>query len=224
MCRSSTDAGVRCGAGTACGRLTLAELLARKANLTTRKLLASGLDDYVSDGVPGHHSPFVGGLLEKLRSYGGADGYITAAALLNIARKCEARPGHGRIGKIQTGQRFSLPSHPHKLAQLTNHRSRLDINAVAHCFDAGVAAAIAAVVQTFRQENRRTIAGAAFRNLEQECPTNIFASVLIMIAGQAQRRSNLAGVGPALHRRAGGARSAVGQAGCTDAGTTRVGC
>jgi len=88
------------------GRLSIADLLAKKMSLTTRKLLASGLDDYVADGVPGRHSPFVSALLTKLRSYGGADGYITSAALFGSLQSVKPGPVMGNWGKDDPGSEF----------------------------------------------------------------------------------------------------------------------
>jgi WD40 repeat protein/tetratricopeptide (TPR) repeat protein/TolB-like protein len=88
------------------GLLTLPELLARKANLTTRKLVASGLDDYVSDGVPGHHSPFVSGLLAELRSYGRRQGYLTVAGLFAGLENVKPGPVMGDWGRYEPGSDF----------------------------------------------------------------------------------------------------------------------
>ena len=54
------------------------EYINRKLKLKTRKFLTSGGKEYVSDGRPGQHSPFVRKLLEAIRSYGGDDSVLSA--------------------------------------------------------------------------------------------------------------------------------------------------
>jgi tetratricopeptide (TPR) repeat protein/TolB-like protein len=154
------------------GRLTLAELLARKINLTTRKLLAAGLDDYVSDGVPGHHSPFVSGLLEKLRSYGGTDGYITSAALYGSLEKVKPGPVMGDWGNNEPGSDFFFI--PREMQDQLKNASR---PALASRTTALSLAASSNVV--VNSPVRRTIAVLPFRNLRGPAPDEYISSQLV---------------------------------------------
>lgn len=49
------------------------EMIIRKMQYKTRLLLTSGGKEYVPDGAPGSHSPFMRRFLEGLRNYGGKD-------------------------------------------------------------------------------------------------------------------------------------------------------
>ena len=53
------------------------EMLVRLLSKKTRKYLTSGGKDYVSDGIPGQHSPFARKFLEVRKSRGVADNIIT---------------------------------------------------------------------------------------------------------------------------------------------------
>ncbi|MFC1694279.1 caspase domain-containing protein, partial [Candidatus Latescibacterota bacterium] len=61
--------------------LTAEEFIARKLEFKTRLLLSSGGKEYVPDGRPGSHSPFMRKFLEALRGYGGTDGILTIEEL-----------------------------------------------------------------------------------------------------------------------------------------------
>lgn len=86
--------------------LTLPQLLERKSALTTRKFLTSGGKEYVPDGAPGHHSPFVDHLLESLRSYGGARGYLTINSILSDVEAVKPEPVWGDWGSDEPGSEF----------------------------------------------------------------------------------------------------------------------
>ena len=49
------------------------EKIVRKMQFKTRMMMTSGGKEYVPDGRPGHHSPFMRKFLEGLRNYGGSD-------------------------------------------------------------------------------------------------------------------------------------------------------
>jgi hypothetical protein len=74
------------------------EFLARKLSYKTRKYLTSGGKEYVSDGIPGKHSPFAGKFLEVLRSYGGPDGLVTLNELQVAMERLKTSPRFGSFG------------------------------------------------------------------------------------------------------------------------------
>lgn len=74
------------------------EFIARKLNLRTRKYLTSGGKEYVSDGIPGKHSPFAARFLESLAGYGGEDGILTTFELIANLEKLKISPRFGSFG------------------------------------------------------------------------------------------------------------------------------
>jgi hypothetical protein len=74
------------------------EMLARKFSYKTRKYLTSGGKEYVSDGIPGKHSPFAAKLIESLRSFGGEDRILTLAELQVNMEKLKQVPRFGSFG------------------------------------------------------------------------------------------------------------------------------
>lgn len=74
------------------------ELLARKFRYKTRKYLTSGGKEYVSDGVPGKHSPFAAKFIEALRSYGGEDRILTLGEVQLAMEKLKQMPRFGSFG------------------------------------------------------------------------------------------------------------------------------
>lgn len=75
------------------------EMLARKLSYKTRKYLTSGGKEYVSDGIPGKHSPFAAKLIESLRSYGGEDRILTLSELQVDMEKLRQLPRFGSFGE-----------------------------------------------------------------------------------------------------------------------------
>jgi hypothetical protein len=75
------------------------EFLAKKLSHTTRRYLTSGGKEYVSDGIPGEHSPFAKKFLEALRTYGGSDRILTLAEIKVKLQKLEPTPRQGEFGK-----------------------------------------------------------------------------------------------------------------------------
>jgi hypothetical protein len=74
------------------------EFLARKLSRRTRKYLTSGGKEYVSDGIPGKHSPFTLKLLQALTDGGGADHILTLAELKAYIEKLKSEPRLGSFG------------------------------------------------------------------------------------------------------------------------------
>jgi len=82
------------------------EYINRKLKLKTRKFLTSGGKEYVSDGRPGQHSPFVRKLLEAIRSYGGNDSVLTLTEIKSFVEKIDPEPRFGEFGTNQPGSDF----------------------------------------------------------------------------------------------------------------------
>lgn len=74
------------------------ELIVRKLSHKTRKYLTSGGKEYVSDGIPGHHSPFASKLLESLKTDGGDDRVLTIAEIQANMEKLKQLPRFGSFG------------------------------------------------------------------------------------------------------------------------------
>jgi hypothetical protein len=77
---------------------SVSEMLARKWSHKTRKYLTSGGKEYVSDGVPGKHSPFSEKLIESLRTMGGSDFLLTLAEIQVELEKLKQLPRMGSFG------------------------------------------------------------------------------------------------------------------------------
>jgi hypothetical protein len=86
--------------------LDLFEFINRKLKFKTRKFLTSGGKEYVPDGRPGSHSPFVRKLLEALRSYGGADKVLTLDEIKIYLEKITPEPRYGEFGSNEPGSDF----------------------------------------------------------------------------------------------------------------------
>jgi tetratricopeptide (TPR) repeat protein len=82
----------------------------RKLQARTRRYITSGGKEYVSDGTPGMHSPFVRKFLEALRSYGGKDKIITIAEILTFLETISPQPHHGEFGSNEPGSDFLMIS------------------------------------------------------------------------------------------------------------------
>lgn len=75
------------------------DFLLRKLSKRTRKFLTSGSKEYVSDGVPGKHSPFASKFLTALREVGdGKDRILTLTELLGYFQKLPTEPRSGGFG------------------------------------------------------------------------------------------------------------------------------
>ena len=82
----------------------------RKLQARTRRYITSGGKEYVSDGTPGMHSPFVRKFLEALRSYGGKDKVMTIAEILTYLETISPQPHHGEFGSNEPGSDFLMIS------------------------------------------------------------------------------------------------------------------
>jgi len=83
-----------------------AEYITQKLTYKTRKFLTSGGKQYVSDGVPGKHSPFARALIEALRSKGGQDGILTLSEITPFVEKLKITPRAGEFGDNAPGSDF----------------------------------------------------------------------------------------------------------------------
>ena len=83
-----------------------AEFLTRKLTYKTRRFLTSGGKTYVSDGIPGMHSPFAKGFLEGLRSSGGRDRILTLPELITYVETLKTPPRFGEFGDNAPGSDF----------------------------------------------------------------------------------------------------------------------
>jgi hypothetical protein len=86
------------------------DLIAKKLMYKTRKFLMSGGKEYVSDGVPGRHSPFARAFLEALRSNGGKDGILTLGEITPYVLKLKVAPRTGEFGDNAPGSDFIFVS------------------------------------------------------------------------------------------------------------------
>jgi Caspase domain len=98
---------------------TLPELLARKEPKRTRRYITSGGKDFVPDGLPGHHSPFIAAFLVTLNQAADRKGYATLDDIQQGLNTVNPEP---RWGDIQDdndpGADFLLLT-PSAIAQLT---------------------------------------------------------------------------------------------------------
>jgi len=82
------------------------EFITRKLTYKTRRYLTSGGKTYVSDGIPGKHSPFAKNFLEALRSRGGQDGILTLPELNTYVERLKIQPRYGEFGDNAPGSDF----------------------------------------------------------------------------------------------------------------------
>jgi hypothetical protein len=82
------------------------EFIARKLTYKTRKYLTSGGKTYVSDGIPGQHSPFAKNFVEALRSRGGRDGVLTLPEVYTFVERLKIQPRFGEFGDNAPGSDF----------------------------------------------------------------------------------------------------------------------
>jgi len=83
-----------------------AEFITQKLTYKTRKFLTSGGKQYVSDGIPGKHSPFARAFIEALRSKGGKDGILTLSEITPYVEKLKVTPRAGEFGDNAPGSDF----------------------------------------------------------------------------------------------------------------------
>lgn len=82
------------------------EFIVRKLAVKTRKYLTSGGKTYVSDGIPGKHSPFAKRVLDALNTFGGTDGILTLTELFPYVEKLNPEPRLGKFGDDAPGSEF----------------------------------------------------------------------------------------------------------------------
>lgn len=82
------------------------EFITQKLMYKTRKFLTSGGKQYVSDGIPGKHSPFARAFIEALRSRGGQDGILTLGEITPFVEKLNVTPRAGEFGDNAPGSDF----------------------------------------------------------------------------------------------------------------------
>lgn len=82
------------------------DYITTKLGFKTRKFVTSGGKTYVSDGIPGKHSPFTKRVLEALRSFGGQDKILTYNELLSYIEKAKPAPHYGSFGDNEPGSDF----------------------------------------------------------------------------------------------------------------------
>jgi hypothetical protein len=85
---------------------TVTEMVVRKLSQKTRKYLTSGGKEYVSDGIPGKHSPFASKFIESLRSSGGTDRVLTLQELITNMEVLKQVPRAGSFGDDQKQSDF----------------------------------------------------------------------------------------------------------------------
>lgn len=82
------------------------ELLVRKLSRKTRRYLTSGGKEYVSDGIPGQHSPFAQRFIEILKSRGGNDRIITLQEIYPVMQRLKTLPRTGEFGQNEQESDF----------------------------------------------------------------------------------------------------------------------
>ncbi|WP_424962848.1 caspase family protein [Ekhidna sp.] len=78
--------------------VSVSDMLARKFQKKTRKYLTSGGKEYVSDGIPGKHSPFASKLLEAYKTEGGDDRVLTMSEIQVNMENLAQVPRFGAFG------------------------------------------------------------------------------------------------------------------------------
>jgi len=86
------------------------EFLVRKLSYKTRKYLTSGGKTYVSDGIPGKHSPFALKFLQALKDSGGLDHILTLEELKSYVEKLIPEPRFGSFGDDNPSSDFVFVS------------------------------------------------------------------------------------------------------------------
>lgn len=96
--------------GMELGESTDMEFLVRKLGTRTRKYLTSGGKEYVSDGIPGKHSPFTLKILQALTEGGGSDRILTLSELKSYVEKLKPEPRLGSFGDDKPDSDFVFVS------------------------------------------------------------------------------------------------------------------
>lgn len=88
------------------GELSRKQYIQHKLQYITRMYMTSGGKEYVPDGRPGFHSPFVRKILEALRSHGGEDKILTFSEILHYLERVQPEPRWGEFGDNEPGSDF----------------------------------------------------------------------------------------------------------------------
>jgi hypothetical protein len=86
------------------------EYMVRKLSHRTRKYLTSGGKEYVSDGIPGKHSPFTLRMLQAFAEGGGSDRILTLAEIKTYVEKLKPEPRLGSFGDDKNESDFLFVS------------------------------------------------------------------------------------------------------------------
>jgi hypothetical protein len=86
------------------------EYMVRKLSYRTRKYLTSGGKEYVSDGIPGKHSPFTLRMLQAFAEGGGSDRILTLAEIKTYVEKLKPEPRLGSFGDDKNESDFLFVS------------------------------------------------------------------------------------------------------------------
>ena len=89
-----------------------AKYIKRKLKYKTRRYITAGGKEYVSDGRPGHHSPFTRRLLEALRTFGGSDGLLRLEEMMIEIERAKPKPRMGELFGNEPGSSFILIASP----------------------------------------------------------------------------------------------------------------
>jgi hypothetical protein len=107
VCYGGTFAGAERSRGDGpYEKVSKEKFIARKMRYKARKYLTSGGKDYVSDGLPGQHSPFARSLLEMLRSKGGEEGILTMKQIVAHVDELDPEPRSGGFGADEANSDF----------------------------------------------------------------------------------------------------------------------
>ncbi len=117
--RRIADGGLRGNPTDFYAHATLPELLERKEPKRTRRYITSGGKDFVPDGLPGHHSPFISAFLVTLNQAADRKGYATLDDIQQGLNTVNPEPRWGDIqDNNDPGADFLLLT-PDAVAQLT---------------------------------------------------------------------------------------------------------
>jgi hypothetical protein len=86
--------------------ISQSDFIIRKLAVKTRKYLTSGGKTYVSDGIPGKHSPFAKRVIDAMNTLGGNDGILTLTELWPYVEKLNPEPRLGKFGDDAPGSEF----------------------------------------------------------------------------------------------------------------------
>lgn len=118
--RRIADSGLRGDPSTDIyAHATLPELLERKEPKRTRRYITSGGKDFVPDGLPGHHSPFISALLITLNQGADRKGYLTLDDIQQGLNTVNPEPRWGDIQQDNDPGADFLLLTPDAVAQLT---------------------------------------------------------------------------------------------------------